>query len=1083
MQTSHRKDPDRPTWGSNPGPSCCEVTVLPTEPTCRPYIDTVPALRCTQSSPSASLPSSVHLVRPADVSVLSALGLSDSYRSADVRILNGLLAILSGFNPDVSMVLPEPRDLLEEAENLAVALNNNQWKLILLFVPVDELCRCTDQMALTVNSTVHRVKTALDKLHEKLDRVLVHVVVWGGRTDSDSNSRRCECQYEDAVSSRVRTWYRAAFTAALLESLGALLQRHHCWNDREDFTVVLQSTPTHFDSSDDPEEGATASDPQTILQLWMKLLQSEETSAAPVPCPSEEKPYLYTQCKSFLNPQNNEAESQLSPMTGTSFLCNETSPSPSAPTSVHALRPADVKVVAALGDSITAGNGVGASQNNLLGVLTEYRGLSWSVGGDGSLSSVTTLANILREFNPSLTGYSTGTGKANTKQAFLNQAVAGSESKDLPPQARTLITRMSNDSSIDFHNDWKVVTLFIGGNDLCEFCDDTEFYSASNFSSRIRDTLDILHREVPRALVNVVELFDIVILRQLHQTSGLGCPTWLVKSLCPCVINPAEGSPELEQLIQINRAYRNATRSLVDSGRYNTRPDFTVLRQPFFTNVSFPVLPNGKPDRSYFAADCFHLSQKSHSLMAKALWNNMIEPVNSKTTSVDFNEGVSMKCPTASSPYLFTYENSVPATATPPIPNWGSDFSCVHTSPSDTIPASVHRLRPGDINVVAALGDSITAGFGAKAENLLELPNEERGVSWSIGGDETLETVTTIPNILKNFNPHVFGFSKGRGKRPNGFNMAVSGAKARDIPGQVRDLVKELKNSTNVDFEKDWKLVTLFIGGNDLCQYCEDQTSLSPKKYIGHIRDALDILYHEVPRVLVNFVEILQIEDLRKIKSNMTGCALLQSNICPCFLRPEENSEELSQMKRVNREIQTETERLAFGGRYGGREDFAVVLQPFFQNTAVPMGADRQPDLSFFSVDCFHFTERSHAEMGIALWNNMLEPVGSKQTYNNFTHDRSRMSCPSEDRPFIFTLANSFNIEPTKTTQPPPPTTTSHPPAAPRGSVEFWAAALLAIAGTVVGATVTWLILSCRHERKKNEKLRLVMIQGYEQKL
>ena len=28
-----------------------------------------------------------------------------------------------------------------------------------------------------------------------------------------------------------------------------------------------------------------------------------------------------------------------------------------------------------------------------------------------------------------------------------------------------------------------------------------------------------------------------------------------------------------------------------------------------------------------------------------------------------------------------------------------------------------------------------------------------------------------------------------------------------------------------VDFQNDWKLVTLFIGGNDLCQYCNDRVS------------------------------------------------------------------------------------------------------------------------------------------------------------------------------------------------------------------------------------------------------------------
>ena len=39
---------------------------------------------------------------------------------------------------------------------------------------------------------------------------------------------------------------------------------------------------------------------------------------------------------------------------------------------------------------------------------------------------------------------------------------------------------------------------------------------------------------------------------------------------------------------------------------------------------SFPPSQDGRPDRSYFTPDCFHLSQKSQSLMARALWNNMV---------------------------------------------------------------------------------------------------------------------------------------------------------------------------------------------------------------------------------------------------------------------------------------------------------------------------------------------------------------------------------------------------------------------------------------------------------------------------
>lgn len=33
--------------------------------------------------------------------------------------------------------------------------------------------------------------------------------------------------------------------------------------------------------------------------------------------------------------------------------------------------------------------------------------------------------------------------------------------------------------------------------------------------------------------------------------------------------------------------------------------------------------------------------------------------------------------------------------------------------------------------------------------------------------------------------------------------------------------------SQEVDFENDWKLVTIFVGGNDLCHYCMDQVGVN----------------------------------------------------------------------------------------------------------------------------------------------------------------------------------------------------------------------------------------------------------------
>ncbi|CDR00020.1 unnamed protein product [Oncorhynchus mykiss] len=105
-------------------------------------------------------------------------------------------------------------------------------------------------------------------------------------------------------------------------------------------------------------------------------------------------------------------------------------------------------------------------------------------------------SDILREFNPSLTGFSVGKGKEHTPQAFLNQAVAGGKAKDIPEQVRALVARMKNDSLVNFQEDWKVITLFIGGNDMCDYCHSSLFYSTENYVRHIRESLDYLHKQV-----------------------------------------------------------------------------------------------------------------------------------------------------------------------------------------------------------------------------------------------------------------------------------------------------------------------------------------------------------------------------------------------------------------------------------------------------------------------------------------------------------------------------------------------------------------------------------------------------------
>ena len=53
----------------------------------------------------------------------------------------------------------------------------------------------------------------------------------------------------------------------------------------------------------------------------------------------------------------------------------------------------------------------------------------------------------------------------------------------------------------------------------------------------------------------------------------------------------------------------------------------------------------------------------------------------------------------------------------------------------------------------------------------------------------------------------------------------------RDLPGQAEALIAKMQRDSEIDFANDWKMVTLFIGGNNLCAYCEDLVSLNPCVY------------------------------------------------------------------------------------------------------------------------------------------------------------------------------------------------------------------------------------------------------------
>ncbi|GMS90491.1 hypothetical protein PENTCL1PPCAC_12666, partial [Pristionchus entomophagus] len=251
------------------------------------------------------------------------------------------------------------------------------------------------------------------------------------------------------------------------------------------------------------------------------------------------------------------------------------------PQSVHSLRPADIDIVGALGDSLTAANGAGAEHDDILAVAIQYRGLTFSVGGDKTLDEHITMANVLKRFNPELFGYSIRTGSANVwETARLNAGIPGAHSGDMLEKANDLVRRLKEHPEIDYRNQWKLIHIFIGGNDMCSWCTHLDSATPENYRDNIRRAVQVLQRELPRTIVVLTGMVDISRLRRADADHKF-CKQ-IHKVECQCEYN-ADITDEM--LANEAKLYAEKEQELQDSGEFDTADDFTLIIQPFLEGV------------------------------------------------------------------------------------------------------------------------------------------------------------------------------------------------------------------------------------------------------------------------------------------------------------------------------------------------------------------------------------------------------------------------------------------------------------------------------------------------------------------
>ncbi|KAK5650365.1 hypothetical protein RI129_001394 [Pyrocoelia pectoralis] len=329
---------------------------------------------------------------------------------------------------------------------------------------------------------------------------------------------------------------------------------------------------------------------------------------------------------------------------------------------------------------------------------------------------------------------------------------------------------------------------------------------------------------------------------------------------------------------------------------------------------------------------------------------------------------------------------------------------------SFTVPSSVHKLRPGDIDIIAAMGDSLIAGSGALEEWALGNMIEYRGLSWCIGGEHTWRTYLTLPNILKEFNSNLTGYSTGTGEllsKNSQLNVAFPVAADADALAQAKVLVARLKKLKGANIYESWKMITIFFGANDLCSaQCFNAEESSPERHAQKLMAALDYLQKNLPRTFVNLIPVLDVSVSLRVRRSFM-CKLMHMLYCTCFHRDGPNP--MHEVPKMVKQYQRAEKELILSGRYE-KDDFTVVLQPFMTLFNAPTDLrklyDEAIDISYITHDCFHFSQKGHALAANLLWNNLLQPVGRKSV-NNLRYVMEKVECPSSRAPYLFTNKNS----------------------------------------------------------------------------
>jgi phospholipase B1 len=206
-------------------------------------------------------------------------------------------------------------------------------------------------------------------------------------------------------------------------------------------------------------------------------------------------------------------------------------------------------------------------------------------------------------------------------------------------------------------------------------------------------------------------------------------------------------------------------------------------------------------------------------------------------------------------------------------------------------------------------------------------------------------------------------------------NAAQSGAMVMNLEHELTYLRSFLSSHKGIDMQKDWKLMHLLIGANDMCYICIpelEKAVFTADKYEEKIRSLLQHIKETIPRTIVNMIHLFPVSGIHTLTKKDPHCKQLRSIPgfrleCSCAFMPEP----LGLVTRRKMDSMTEqyNQRLKrivddFQASARPEDQFAVTSDEAFWNVPVT----QFPIEGISDIDCFHPSRLLHQNMASTFW-------------------------------------------------------------------------------------------------------------------